>query len=369
MRPRRPLAVFVALGVAGFGETPQRAAGEPPPSASPKPAVEPPRASGPAQTWAPPDDPIQRGPTTLALTVLDQETGAPQSGTVVLWRLDAPGNVAWLSGDQRQAEVVLEAGRGEAVDLPDGRYRAVFLEQSRAADDPAEFEIRGARTEITLRVPMPRSFPVFLRILDERGLPVDATSVQASGSGGSHVLAVPTWVRPRKLRDPSRIGGSFGSRHWAAGDTHPLRRLRSKDGVFAVADYAEPSRGKVPHRSMRAITPARNDVTFALGGATGPTTHLGVALPLTLLLEQLRLPDGAPVLGSKARVEARCRAKLVPAETAADGWRSMPIEITVKVDGYERLQATADADHPSPASPPWVREKPKPWEKAREAPR
>lgn len=354
MRPRRPLAVFVALGVAGFGETPQRAAGEPPPSASPKPAVEPPRASGPAQTWAPPDDPIQRGPTTLALTVLDQETGAPQSGTVVLWRLDAPGNVAWLSGDQRQAEVVLEAGRGEAVDLPDGRYRAVFLEQSRAADDPAELEIRGARTEITLRVPMPRSYPVSLRLLDERGVPLLETSIRASGSGGSYNLAVPTWVRARLLRGPLHIGGGFTYSGWAAGDTHPLRWLRAEDGVFTVGVYAEPSRGKASHRSMYAIPPGRNDVAFAVGCAAGPTTHLGVALPLALLLEQLRLPDGAPVAGSKARVEARCRTHLVTADMPPDRWRSLAIEITVRIDGYEPLRATADADHPSPTAPPWV---------------
>ncbi len=319
---------------------------------------------GAVEAQAIPDDPIEEGPATLALTVLDDETGAPQTGTVNLWRLDAPGNAGWLEGDQRQGNVLIAAGHGELGDLPEGRYRAVFEEQRGVVDDPAWFEVRAPRTEVTLRVPMPRRFPGSLRLLDERGVPLQEAEVQSSGRGYTMLPSRPAWVRVRELRNPSGQGlflgsggggGSFSSRGW--------RRVVAVNDVLPVGEFLESSRRRTERVWLRVRTAGRNDVNVTLGdGASGPTTHLAVALPLATLLDRLVLPDGMPVLGSAA---VTCEAELLTPETPPDRWRTLPVRVVVQFPDYQPLVVTADADHPSPLTPPWVRTPEKPAETPR----
>jgi hypothetical protein len=59
-----------------------------------------------------PPDPLEPGSSTLELTLLEQDSGAPFASEVVLWRLDAPANGYWTAGDQdvARAEVGREGG-------------------------------------------------------------------------------------------------------------------------------------------------------------------------------------------------------------------------------------------------------------------
>ncbi len=317
-----------------------------------------------------PEDPVERGPATLALTVLSEATAKAQGGSVALWRLGAPGNAHWLPGDQQQVTFPLVDGVGEVGDLPEGSYRAVLSVQRGASDDPLAFEVRAPRTAVTLRIPLPRDFPGSLRLLDEQGSPLGEASLVSGSASASRVTDSPAWVRARGLRDPERyfyVGRGGG---WASGGrSHPVP-IRAEGGVFAVGTFAEPSKTEAPSQRMRVLAEGRNETWFTLGrGATGPTTFLSVALPLSTILRRLTLPDGSPVLGSTATVTAICNAVIVTDDMPPDRWKLLPVHVRVSVPGYETLEVFADALLPEPSMPRWVRTEPKPAEDSPEAPR
>jgi|GEM_PF-2213888 len=317
-----------------------------------------------------PEDPVERGPATLSLTVLDEAAATAQGGAVVLWRLGAPGNAHWMAGDQQQATIPLQDGVGEVGDLPEGSYRAVVSGQRGASEDPLAFEVRAPRTEVTLRVPLPAKFPGSLRLLDEQGSSIEEASLVSGGASASGVTQAPEWVRARELRDPARyfyVGRGGGS--VTGGRSRPVS-IRAEAGVFAVGTFAEPSKTEVPRRRVRVLVEGRNETWLTLGqGATGPTTHLAVALPLSTILRRLTLPDGSPVHGSTATVTAICNAVLVTDDMPPDRWRLLPVHVFVSVPGYETLEVFADALLPEPSMPRWVRTEPKPAEPGSETPR
>lgn len=371
---RTALAADAPLALRESGAAPDTRLAPAPGAGAPRSTAAPPIEPTTGAVWvqAIPDDPVEHGPAALALTVLDEEAGVPQTGTVNLWRLDAPGNAGWLAGDQVQGAIRISEGHGELGDLPEGRYRAVFEEQRAAAGDPAQFEVRGARTEVTLRVPMPRRFQASLRLLDERGQPLRSAELDWGGRRWSKVSAPPPWAHARTLRDasisvPYRFRGGHANMSSGGSAWKPIEAV---DDLLPVGDFAEPSRGTRSARWKGVRVEGRSGVDVTLGdGATSPTTHIGVSLPLALLLEHLLLPDGTPALGSAAWVRATCKAELLTPETPPDRWRSMPVRVEVTLDGYEPLEMTADADHPSPLPPPWKRVEEKPPEKPTGAPR
>lgn len=348
MRRRLPLVLSLAIGGAVLGRAWPRASAEPPPAPA-KPAA------GPGGWTDPPPDPVENGPGTLVLTVLAEEKGPPLYGSVALWRIDAPGNEHWLPGDRLQATVKLSAGRVEIAGLPEGRYRAVYSGQRGASEDPSAFEVRGPRSEVTLRVPLPRRFAGSLRLVDERGVALRESSVLPWVWGRTYVTDDPPWVKARELRQPGRYWLRLGGGAGGGGSHRAPKRIQGKEGVFAVGTFDEPTRAEKPYLNVRMLSTGRNDVEIKLGeGATGPTTHLGVTLPLALVLQRLALPDGSPVFGSVAKVEATCIAELVTEAMPPDRWRTLPVRVLVTLPGYEPLEVTATADHPSPMPPPWL---------------
>lgn len=364
MRRPGPLVVaFLACGASALGVGTPRAWGEPPPAAgSPAPA---PKAPAKSEGWHPglkalPDDPPERGPCTLALTVLVEGREKPLYGSVDLWRLDVPGDALWLPGDHLQTTVRIHAGKGEATGLPEGRYRAVYDGQRRVDDDPPPFAVRGPRTEVTLRVALPREFAGSLRLVDENGVPLKHATLRRDGLWSWKYRGDPAWVKPRMLVQPEGFNTSRwpvgGSGSGTFGGSHrTYQPIHAAGDLFALGPFEEPDKEQRPHRELQVAAAGSNRVRVILGdGATGPTTHLGVALPLELLLARLALPDGSPVLGSAAEVEATSDAEVMTPATPADRWRRLPVKVTVTIPGYEPLELTADADHPSPMPPPWV---------------
>lgn len=183
-------------------------------------------------------------------------------------------------------------------------------------------------------------------------------------------VSTPAWIRVRNLRDPSGFAGFGGGRGGARQGSPRRTRITAVNDLLPVGEFQEPSRGQRERQRLRIRTTDRSDVILVLGnGATGPTTHVGVALPLALLLDHVVLPDGAPVLGSSARISAECEAELLTPEAPQDRWRALPIHVTVRIDGYDPLEVEADAMHPSPLPPPWVRVEEKPAGKPAGAPR
>ncbi len=352
MHRRLPLVLALVVGGgASLGQGMHGARGDPPPPAAAPPPTEP-------VGWRePPPDPIEVGSATLAMTLVAEGKRAPLYGSAALWRLDAPGNEHWLPGDRLQASVTIEAGRGEVTGLPEGRYRVVYDKQRGASEDPPAFDVRGSRTEVTLRIAMPRRFEGSLRLVDERGVPLRESALLSRGFGGWKVTSDPAWRRAREVRRPGKYWLGLGGGGWGTGGGHHRtpKSILSKDGLFAVGSFEEPTKATVSHVDARMVSRGRNDVEVRLGdGPTAPTTHLGVALPLALVLQRFALPDGSPVFGSAAMVEATCVAELVTEGMSPDRWRTLPIRVRVTIPGYEPLEVTANADEPSPMPPPWV---------------
>jgi len=326
----------------------------------PTPAPESGTALDLSEPEAAPEDPVERGPATLSITVLDEETAKAVGGSVSLWRLGAPGNAHWLPGDQQQATVPLQDGVGEVGDLPEGSYRAVVSVQRGSSDDPVAFEVRAPRTEVTLRVPLPAKFPGLLRLLDEQGQAIEEALLVSGSASASRVTDSPAWVRARELREPDRyyVVGRGGGRS-TSGRSHPVP-IRAVGGLFTLGTFAEPSKTEAPGQRLRVQVGGRNETRLTLGnGATGPTTFLAVALPLSTTLRRLTLPDGSPVLGSTATVTAICNAVPVTDDTPPDRWRLLPVHVRVSIPGYETLEVFADAILPEPSTPRWVRAEPK----------
>ena len=335
------------------------AAGASPVEAPPAEPVPGGSGEGSVQVQAVPEDPVERGLAALALSVLEEETGAPLAGTVILWRLDAPASAYWQAGDRKQGAIRIVRGEGEITALPEGRYRAVFEEQRAAVEDPPLFEVRG-RTRVTLRVPMPRRFQASLRLLDERGLPIVGVLAAWPHRGAEKLSSSPVWVRARTLKHAPTAAPSPVPPQDSPIEDHSWRPLGARGDLLPLGELEEASRGSRTGRTVAVRAEGRSEARLTpFSAPAASVTYLAVALPLATLLDRFTLPDGGPVLGSRAGVTATCQAEALTAETPAERWRSIPVRIVVTLRGYEPLEATADVDHPSPLPPPWKRIEPK----------
>lgn len=70
------------------------------------------------------------------------------------------------------------------------------------------------------------------------------------------------------------------------------------------------------------------------------------SIPLAKLAEHVRLCDGRRALDAGAEVTARCQALQRTASSPPDVWKSVPIEVTVKIAGFPATKFDWRADAP-----------------------
>jgi len=66
-------------------------------------------------------------------------------------------------------------------------------------------------------------------------------------------------------------------------------------------------------------------------------TLVAVAVPEEVLLRDVFLPDGTPVLDVKPLITARCRAVPLAGRDPELAWREVPVSVRVAKNGYEYL--------------------------------
>lgn len=300
-----------------------------------------PEASSASPNWITeedsPPDPVQRGSGSVRIVLRDDVTDEVVTSKIQLWRLAAPGNEHWRAGDQRQAQ-------GQAGDifegLPVGRYRVHVLGQRTGSEDPPAFVVRGLHAVQTLRVPMPRSFPVRLELYDEDGARIRRARLSSNrGMPRGRSDSTPTWRTARKLRSGAHVFRSFGG--WGMGGGHRRGTLwtdADEAGQFTLADIDEPTR--VSHEPVRHVVrlDGHNRVDVELE-FQAPGTHVlrGVLLPIGPIHDAVLMPDGTRAIDHGAKFDIRSRAVLAKAGDAFRP-RDVPVHVTVTLLGHDELK-------------------------------
>jgi hypothetical protein len=304
-----------------------------------------------------PPDPLARGTSCLVVRVTSEDTGDPVAVDLQLWRVHAPGNAAWTQGDQLQATSHANSGAAMFEGLPEGTYRLSSGDARRGTNDPPAFEVRGDVTEVSVSLPLPRPFGVWLRVVDGEGTLVRRGLCGSARNGSTReTLYEPDWIASRTRRDVAdgafvgpRSGGlvcSFSCCGGPAAAT-PCEAVDARG--FWFGDNLERA------RAHWAFT----DHVFRAGDSSvvewdvddeerRDRTYLGVVVPIDVLVARVTLPNGMPLTRAESRVHADCEAILVGEDTPEDAWRTLPIRVWVHVDGHDALRFEASAKDPSP---------------------
>ena len=279
-----------------------------------------------------PDDPVERGPCSLFLRAVSADTGEPARTQAYLYRLDAPRNELWTPGDSWQATVVIEKSGTLVEALPQGDYRVFAPSQPREGEDPPAFRVSGARTEHTLRIPMLRSFRVYLVVYDERGQPLQHAKRHHSGK---MMIGSSVGFEKRELQLP-RLRSAIGLVPAAGGSTGG--NIRAGPAGFDFGLQREDTRFWRWTASYRLKFEQRSEVRFELkGDAARDRTYLALSVPLTALHDLVVLPDGRRAIDAGASVAAHCDTVLETEDAVPDAWQSLPVNVTVSLAGYEKL--------------------------------
>lgn len=299
-----------------------------------------------------PDDPVEAGPCTLALRVLDTE-GSPISTTLDLYRLDVPARGFYGRGDQLQQRVTLSAREGRTVvdGLPRGRYRAFLHGLAHDAEDPPAFSVRGARTHVDLVLAAkPGTHAGHLRVFDSGGREVHEGRLQRRGlCYSSDSASPPGWVQERELAaaprghewlftPPSRLGTTVGI------GCHASRpRVRAMQGVgFSLGTIEDDSRASRRSRDFTFERKGLSEVDATLRGSVRRDhTLIATQVPLAWLRDMVRFPEGTKE-DDRAPIEVRARSTAVrlAGRDPHEAWLDAPIEVEFKCLGFEPLEFT-----------------------------
>jgi len=289
-------------------------------------------------------DPIEKGDCTLFLRVVDEASGNPISTQVELWRLNAPENEHWTEGDQKQRDTLVPKEGVDIVDLPVGDYRVVVAGQRRASEDPQPFHVSGDRTLVCLSVPLPRSFRVFLKVLDENGIPLREGGLRTSQAWSGAAVA-PSLVGVRRRKSPRDAGGHFSIS--GIGGATLTSRTRTRLGVrpgnddrfdLGLVDESARKRGEGP-ATVNFILAGRTQVSVQVSSdEAGEKTYFGVSVPMEWIEALVFMPDGRSAKEAGGSFRASCAA--IPVDGAPPfGWsRTLPIKVSVVLPGYKKLE-------------------------------
>jgi len=322
-----------------------------------------------------PEDPAETGPCSLTLNLTRAESGQPVQATVGLWRLDAPGNEHWKRGDQLQARLDVPV-EGVAVDnLPAGRYRVFSGDQRvNSADSPA-FDVAGPKTVVTLSLPMPRKFHVHVRIYTESGhVLLRATRDELGSSTYGGTLDPPKWRKKRWLKSGSCFGGTRSLGIGCGSNRAPAYEVAGTEAGFHLGLYREDARRSSRTSSHSFENEGRTIVRlFLTREIQRDRSYIALSVPEEPILASIVLPDGRLASDAGADIRIYCSAKLeepdVPTVstlqaiggkrdegtatrppprgfgkpkrpsrgTPPGAWRTLPIKVDARLDGFERL--------------------------------
>jgi len=253
-----------------------------PTPASPEPEIVSYEESGPI-----PPDPIQQGSAILDLQLLDAATEQPFASYVELWRIDAPENEGWTSGDQLQDQAQVPSEGWAFMRLPEGRYRVVCNAQAWNEAAP-EVDVRAPRTQFSPAIALPREFHVRLDVRDRYGVQVPSLSL---GKRDYEVLdAQDPWRGERTLKSQANTAVGFsasrmGSKRWSGG-------VQPADG-FDLGVFREADRGGHRRELREYVTPGGGHVRVRIPPRRDSDLDLVVVALTKAEVEPLvRVPPG-----------------------------------------------------------------------------
>lgn len=348
------LAVVALVGLLmwwGCGEEPVRSARTDAPLEweEPEPAAPGEDAAHPAAMKPPPDS-VETGECAVFLRVVDADTGRPVASNVGLWRLDAPGNDGWTAGDQLQltAEVPVEGVRLEG--LPAADYRPVCLAERFSADDPRPMRVEGPLTELTIPIAMRRKIRARVRVVDLRGEMVPEGRVLYTGQTHLRRRRAPAWVRPRALRDGSRLPlrGRVGGGTTIRGGNRQV--VAQPPEGFEIGPFDEDSKESEVTYIATVEVEGRSSVRVAVPCAAGDgQAYVALSVPLADVTDGLRMPDGRTIAEAGGEVSASFPAVALDPSVPPPFLVDVPFEIDVRVPGYESASLKRRLGDPPPA--------------------
>jgi len=286
----------------------------------------------------PPEDPISEGDCSLFLSMTSAETGKSVHSRVKLFRLGVAGNEHWTAGDQLHVELDVPDDGLWIHKLPEGNYRIHAAGQRHPSDDPFRFSVRGAVTEKSFALPMPRVFRARLVVVDERGQPINAAR-RRRGSVTHHDRNVKVpWLRKRRLRHADAYwnmggigigGGTGGSRGW--------KNVAAIDGAFDLGEFRENPRHRMNEYLWRFGILDRSEFRLKQGHEPGRDhTWMAISVKPRPVEDTIFFPDGR--LAVNARVWIHADAVLVPSPAPPSFWRTLSVKVRVSLEGYEEMR-------------------------------
>jgi len=302
----------------------------------------------PAETGseAPPGDPVEDGDSSLFLSLTSAESGKAVRSRINLYRLGAPGNEHWFPGDQLQCRVLVPANGVWIHRLPEGLYRIHSEDQRYESDDPFQFDVRGEITERQFAIPMPRQFRVSLVIVDERGQPIQSARRRAGFASRSRRRVEIPWLQERKLRQPERysifVGYGSGGR---VGGRRRWREVLAERDAFELGQFWENSRSTRRIMPWRFQVADRTEVQVRQRMEPGrDQVWMALSLPARAIEDAIRLPDGRPATAAKITIVGK--AVLVPEPAPSGFWRTLKVNVQVRLAGFKPLDFTANPLNP-----------------------
>lgn len=269
-------------------------------------------------------------------------TGEYVASEVDLYRLGVEGNDVWTAGDQLQATLDVPEGGLGVESLPEGDYRIRCVKEASHADDPPPFSVQGPFTQTTLKVVMPRTYPVRLRVVDATGEAVTEARV-AFGKVGNveHGPKSIRWLQRRQLVHSDEL--LICHDRETSFDTPLVAKPVSAgpDG-FLLGEVRQGTHRCVDLYSGFVEVPGGGRVLVELDGeVTDAVRFLGVTADPSAVAASLRLPDGSVDPSLVERLSIESRAVRVREATPADAWREIPIAVTVEAgDAHAALRFT-----------------------------
>lgn len=294
-----------------------------------------------------PPDPLETGPATLTLRLVDARTGAALASRVELWRVDAPENESWSAGDQLQAIADVPSEGARLAGLPEGRYRADCACAAASRELP-ELELRAPHTAVELALELPREFELRVRFVDRFGEPYASAECSLRGMR-SNFVPPPAVKSPRSPRRPD--GARSGATSIGVGSRRPSRRSQGPQELAQTEDGLNLGRHVAMSRAnrmrqvlhLRAPDGALAEVEVPAHGE-GVVRMVAVGLPPDVAASRVRLPDGRP---SAAVVDVLGLAQ--PCTDFEREWRAAPVRLETELAGFasvETLWRAADGELP-----------------------